>query len=52
MRTDDDTRSIEQEFAAGQSESTPVFAIGSVMAALGALFAIALGLAVVAYVVA
>lgn len=52
MRTDDDTRSVEQEVAAGQSETTPVFAIGSVIAVLAALFAVALALAVVAYVLA
>jgi hypothetical protein len=52
MRTDDDTRSVEQEVAAGQSETTPVFAIGSVIGVIGVLFAIALGLAVLAYFLA
>jgi hypothetical protein len=52
MRTDDDTRSVEQEIASGQSETTPVFAIGSVIGVIGALFAIALGLAALAYFLA
>ncbi|HUG65081.1 MAG TPA: hypothetical protein VMK83_07680 [Gaiellaceae bacterium] len=46
---DDDTRSVEQEVAAGQSETTPVFAIGSVVVVIAALFAVALTLAVLAY---
>lgn len=50
MRTDDDTRSVEQEVAAGQSETTPVFAIGTVLAVGATLFALALALAVLAYV--
>jgi hypothetical protein len=49
---DDDTRDVEQEIAAGQSETTPVFAIGSVIVVIGALFAVALGLVVLAYVLA
>lgn len=52
MRTDDDTRDVEQELAAGQSETTPVVAIGSVVAVIAALFAVALALAVLAYVLA
>lgn len=50
MRTDDDTRTVEQEVAAGQSETTPVVAIGSVVVVLAALFVVALALAVLAYV--
>lgn len=49
MRTDDDTRSVEQEVAAGQSETTPVFAIGWVVVVIAALFVVALALAVLAY---
>lgn len=52
MRIDDDNRSLEQELAAGESEATPVIAIGSVIAIVATLFAIALALAVVAYVLA
>lgn len=49
VRTDDDTRKVEQELAAGQSESTPVLALSSVIVAVGVLVAIALGLAALAY---
>ena len=52
MRTDDDTRSLEQEVAAGQSETTPVAMITSVIVVLAGLFVVALVLAVVAYVLA
>ena len=50
MRSDDDTRTLEQEIAAGESEKTPFVAIGTVAAAIAVLFALALGLAVLAYV--
>jgi hypothetical protein len=52
MRTDDDTRSLEQEVAAGQSETTPVAVITSVVGVIAILFVVALLLAVVAYLVA
>ena len=52
MRTDDDTRTVEQEVAAGQSEATPLVAIGSVVLVIAALFAVALTFAVLAYVLA
>ena len=52
MSIDDETRSIEQEVAAGQSEKTPVIALGSVIVAIGVLFALALTLAVIAYMLA
>jgi hypothetical protein len=52
MRTDDDTRSVEQEVAAGQSETTPVAVITSVVGIVAILFALALGLAALAYVLA
>jgi hypothetical protein len=52
MRTDDDTRDLEQEVAAGQSETTPVAVIASVIGVIAVLFAIAVTLAVVAYVLA
>ena len=52
MRTDDDTRSLEQEVAAGQSETTPVAVITSVIGVVAVLFVVALVLVVVAYVLA
>jgi hypothetical protein len=52
MRSDDDTRSLEQEVAAGQSATTPVAVITSVIGVLAGLFVVALVLAVVAYVLA
>lgn len=52
MHADDDTRSLEQELAAGESEATPLIALGSVILVIAALFAVALALAVVAYLLA
>ena len=52
MRTDDDTRSVEQEVAAGQSETTPVVAMGTVIAVVAILFVVALALAALAYALA
>jgi len=52
MRTDDDTRSLEQEVAAGQSETTPVTVITSVIGVVVVLFLLALGLAALAYFLA
>ena len=52
MRTDDDIRDLEQEVAAGQSETTPVAVIASVIGGIAVLFAIAVTLAIVAYVLA
>jgi hypothetical protein len=52
MPTDDETRSVEQEVAAGESEATPVVAIGSVAIVIAALFAVVLTLAVLAYALA
>ena len=52
MRTDDDTRSLEQEVAAGQSETTPVTVITSVVGVIVVLFLLALGLAALAYFLA
>jgi hypothetical protein len=52
MRTDDDTRSVEQEVAAGQSETTPLAVITSVVGVVVVLFLFALGLAALAYFVA
>jgi hypothetical protein len=48
----DDTRDLDQQLAAGQDETTPVTLISSVVVAIAVLFAIALGLAVLAYVLA
>jgi hypothetical protein len=52
MRTDDDTRSVEQEVAAGQSETTPLAVITSVVVVVVVLFLLALGLAALAYFLA
>ena len=52
MGIDDDTRSIEQEVAAGQSESTPFTLITSVVGVVVVLFLLALGLAALAYYLA
>jgi hypothetical protein len=52
MQADDDTRSVEQEVAAGQSETTPVAVITSIVGIVAVLFVIALGLAVLAYFLA
>jgi hypothetical protein len=49
MSSDDDTRSLEQEVAAGQSETTPVVAIGTVIGVIAILFTVALALAALAY---
>ena len=50
MRGHDETRTLEQEVAAGASEKTPFVAIGTVAVSIAVLFAVALGLAVLAYV--
>lgn len=52
MRTDDETRTLEQEVAAGQSETTPVALISSVIGVIAILFVVALLLVIVAYLVA
>jgi hypothetical protein len=52
MRNDDQTRGLEQEVAAGQSETTPITLISTVVAAIAVLFGVALALAVLAYVLA
>jgi hypothetical protein len=52
MRTDDDTRSLEQEVAAGQSETTPVAVITSVVGVIACLVIVAVALAVLAYFLA
>jgi hypothetical protein len=52
MHADDNTRDLEQEVAAGQSETTPVALISTVIAGIGVLFVIALGLAALAYALA
>jgi hypothetical protein len=52
MRNDEQTRDLEQEVAAGQTETTPVTLISTVAAALAILFGVALALAVLAYVLA
>jgi hypothetical protein len=49
MHAVDNTRDLEQEVAAGQSETTPVALISTVIAVL---FVIALALAVLAYALA
>ncbi|HET9436567.1 MAG TPA: hypothetical protein VFO64_00080 [Gaiellaceae bacterium] len=52
MRTDDDTRDVEQELAAGQSETTPALALSSVILTVAALVAVALTLVALAYFLA
>ena len=52
VRADDNTRDLEQEVAAGQSETTPVALISTVIAIVAVLFVIALALAVLAYALA
>ena len=52
MHADDNTRDLEQEVAAGQSEATPVALISTVVVVIAALVAIALGLAALAYMLA
>ena len=52
MHADDNTRYLEQEVAAGQSEATPVALISTVIAVIAVLFVIALALAVLAYALA
>jgi hypothetical protein len=52
VAADDGTRSLEQEVAAGQSEKTPVALLSSVVGIIACLFAFALALAVIAYVLA
>jgi hypothetical protein len=49
MRSDDETRDLDQELAAGQSETTPVVAIGTVIGVIAILFTVALVLATLAY---
>ena len=48
----DDHRALDQELASGQSEKTPVIALSAVIGVVAAFVAVALILAVVAYVLA
>lgn len=52
MRTDDDTRSLEQEIAAGQSETTPFVTLGTVFVVLAVLVCAVVALAALAYALA
>ena len=52
MHTDDNTRDLEQEVAAGQSETTPVALISTVIVVIAVVFVIALALAALAYALA
>jgi len=45
-------RNVEQEFASGQDEATPVVALGSVIIVIAGLVAVAVALAALAYFVA
>ena len=45
-------RQVEQEVARGESERTPVFVLGGVTLAIAALFAIALLIVVLVYLLA
>ena len=49
---DDRSRGVVEEVNAGRSWRTPFLAIGGVMLVIGALFIVALVLAVVAYLLA
>jgi hypothetical protein len=49
MHLDADARTVEQEVAAGQSETTPVVATTSVITVSAIVFVVALALAVIAY---
>ena len=49
MPTDDDSRNLEHDVAAGQSETTPVVLISTVTVVIAALFVVALTLAALAY---
>ena len=51
MHADDNTRELEQEVA-GQSDATPFALISTVVVAIAGVFALALGLAVLAYMLA
>lgn len=52
MHGEDESRDLEQEVAAGQSETTPVWALSSVILAVAILVGVALGLVALAYVLA
>jgi hypothetical protein len=52
MHADDNIRDLGHEVAAGQSETTPVALISTVVAVIAVLFVIALGLAALAYALA
>lgn len=52
MRTDDDTRSVEQEVAAGQSETTPFVTLGTVALVIAVLVCVVVALAALAYALA
>lgn len=47
--TEGDPRNVQQELAAGQSEATPVIAIGTVVVVVATFFVLALTLALLAY---
>jgi hypothetical protein len=49
MPTEDDTRTVEQEIATGQSARTPVALISSVAGVIAVVVALAIGLAALAY---
>jgi hypothetical protein len=48
----DDSRDLEQELASGQNEATPLIALSSVIVVIACLVAVALALAVAAYLLA
>jgi len=52
MGSDDASRNVEQELAAGQSEATPFIALSSVVVLIAALVAVALALTALAYFLA
>jgi hypothetical protein len=52
MASDHETRDTEQQLAAGQSDTTPLIALSTVIVVIGALVAVALALAALAYLLA
>ena len=48
----DEPRNVEQEFASGEDETTPVLALSSVIIVIACLVAVAVALAAIAYALA
>jgi len=52
VASEHETRDTEQQLAAGQSETTPLIALSTVIVVIGGLVAVALALAAIAYLLA